>query len=67
MPEVRWKSFAEVSSEREYLALISHLRLKRSRTIPRFLGFSREIETQLRESKGWSDTRSGRTCLAGDF
>jgi hypothetical protein len=52
MPEVRWKSFAEVSPEREYLALTSHLRLKRYRTIPRFLGFSREIETQLRESKG---------------
>ena len=52
MPEIRWNSFAEVSPEREYLALTSCLRLKRYRTIPRFLGFSREIETQLRESKG---------------
>ena len=52
MPEVRWKSFAEVSPEREYLALISYLRLKRYRTIPRFLSFARDIEAQLRESKG---------------
>ncbi len=48
----KWKSSASADSEREYLALLSYLPLKRFRTIPRFLKYTSEIERQLGETKG---------------
>jgi hypothetical protein len=52
MAEIRWKSFAKASPDREYLALISYLPLKRFWMIPKFLIYMRAIQNQLRESRG---------------
>jgi len=52
MAEIGWKWLASMSPEHDYLAMASYLPLKRFRTIPRFLAFTREIQKQLRESKG---------------
>jgi hypothetical protein len=52
MAEPKWMSFAEASPEREYLALMSYLPLKKFRMIPRFIRYTREIQTQLKQAKG---------------
>src|SRR5215210_2679300 len=48
----RWKSLAAIEPEREYLAQLSYLPLKRYRLIPRFLKYTSQIESQLKESRG---------------
>ena len=52
MPEMKWKSFSKISPEREYLALISYLPLKSFWKIPKFLGYTRAIQSQLNRSRG---------------
>ncbi len=52
MATTRWKLLAEVEPDREYLALLSYLPLKRYRTIPRFIGYTGRIKAQLDESRG---------------
>jgi hypothetical protein len=47
-----WKTLAPVEKDREYLALLSYLPLKRYRAIPRFLQFSFQIQKQLRNTSG---------------
>lgn len=48
----KWKSLASADADREYLALLSFLPLKRYRMIPRFIKYTSEIERQLSESRG---------------
>lgn len=48
----KWKSLASADVDREYLALLSYLPLKRYRMIPRFIKYTSEIERQLSESRG---------------
>jgi hypothetical protein len=50
--ELKWKSYAKASQDREYLALISYLPLKSLWKLPKFLLFTRANQTQLKESKG---------------
>ena len=52
MSEPKWMSFAKASPDREYLALMSYLPLKKVRMIPRFISYTREIQTQLSQAKG---------------
>ncbi|MCZ6775225.1 MAG: hypothetical protein O7D34_02070, partial [Ignavibacteria bacterium] len=52
MSEPKWISFAKASPDREYLVLMSYLPLKRFRMIPRFISYTREIQTQLSQAKG---------------
>ena len=46
-----WKSLGAAQPDQEYLALLTYLPLK-YRTIPRFLGYAKRVETQLAETKG---------------
>ncbi|HEX8143874.1 MAG TPA: DUF3291 domain-containing protein [Pyrinomonadaceae bacterium] len=48
----KWKSFALADTEREYLALLSYLPLKRYRSIFGFLKYTSQIERQLRAARG---------------
>jgi hypothetical protein len=43
-----WQSFRQADPGREYLALLTYLPLKRFRTLPRFVWYSRQIIRQLR-------------------
>jgi hypothetical protein len=52
MPAVRWKSFLDASPEREYVALISYLPLKRLWMVPKFWAFTRRVQEQLAGSHG---------------
>ena len=47
-----WKSLRPIEAEREYLALISYLPLKRYRKIPAFVGLSRQVQRQLASTPG---------------
>lgn len=47
-----WKTLAPADKNREYIALLSYLPLKRYRAIPRFLQFSFQIQKQLRDTPG---------------
>jgi len=47
-----WKTPAPIDESREYVALLSYLPLKTYRAIPRFLGFSLQIQKQLRVTSG---------------
>ena len=47
-----WKSLRPAEPEREYMALLTYLPLKKYRTIPRFLGYARRVEAQLSETEG---------------
>jgi len=47
-----WRTLAPAASNREYIALLSYLPLKRYRAIPRFLQFSFQIQKQLRDTPG---------------
>lgn len=47
-----WKALAPVDRNREYLALLSYLPLRKYRKIPLFLRFTFQIQRQLRESAG---------------
>ena len=52
MPPTPWKTFVQPAPDREYLALLTFLPVKRYRTIPRFIGYTRRIEAQLAETVG---------------
>lgn len=47
-----WITLAPAKSDREYLALLSYLPLKKHRMIPRFLRFTLQIQKQLRNTPG---------------
>lgn len=47
-----WKMLTEPRQDRDYVALLSFLPLKRYRTIPKFLWLTFETQRQLRQSKG---------------
>ena len=47
-----WKSFRVADNDRECLALLSYLPLKKFWTIPKFLWRTSKIERQLSESRG---------------
>jgi len=47
-----WKSLAPAENDREYIALLSYLPLKRYRAIPQFIQFSLQIQKQLRDTPG---------------
>jgi len=47
-----WKSFAALRDDKEYVALLSFLPLKRYRTIPRFVRLTLETQKQLSKAKG---------------
>ncbi|HEV1993579.1 MAG TPA: hypothetical protein VGR03_04545 [Candidatus Acidoferrum sp.] len=48
----QWKALAPAEKNREYLALLSYLPLKKYRAIPSFLRFSFQIQKQLRGTPG---------------
>jgi hypothetical protein len=48
----RWKALAPADRNREYVALLTYLPLKKYRVIPRFLQFSFHIQKQLRGTPG---------------
>jgi hypothetical protein len=48
----KWKSLEVADSERDYVALLSYLPLKRFRMIPKFLWNTSRIERQLSQSQG---------------
>jgi hypothetical protein len=47
-----WKSFAAPRDDKEYVALLSFLPLKRYWTIPKFAGLTMETMRQLAKSRG---------------
>jgi hypothetical protein len=48
----KWKSVSNPVSEKEYLALLSYLPLKKYTKIPAVVKYSAQIEKQLQETKG---------------
>ena len=50
--DMPWKKMAPVSSNAEYLALLTYLPLKRHRSVPRFLWSTFAIQKQLAASAG---------------
>jgi hypothetical protein len=50
--DLPWKALAPVDRDREYLALLSYLPLRRYSKIPRFLQLTLQILRQLRGSPG---------------
>jgi len=51
MVDLPWVRMA-TAGDREYLAIVSYLPLRRYRTIPRFIRYYRAIGRQLRRSRG---------------
>jgi hypothetical protein len=47
-----WRTLAPADKNREYIALLSYLPLKKYRVIPRFIRFSFQIQKQLRATPG---------------
>ena len=47
-----WKSLGIARPDQEYLVVLTRLSLKKYRTIPRFLGYSKRVEAQLAVTKG---------------
>ena len=52
MPTTPWKNYSDAVSDKEYLAVLTYLSLKKYRTIPRFLGYTNRIQKQLDEAEG---------------
>jgi hypothetical protein len=52
MPTLPWRSFGRAEPERQYVALLSYLPLKRGWQIPSFLRHTVRITGQLRRSRG---------------
>ena len=52
MPAKPWVTYRQPEANREYLALLSELPLKRFRTLPVFLVYTWRIQAQLRRSPG---------------
>ena len=50
--DIPWKTLAAIEKEREYLALLSYLPLKRYSKIPAFMRFTMEIKKQLSATPG---------------
>ena len=67
MPELKWKSFAQPISDKEYLALISYLPLKSLWKLPRFFMYIRGIQAQLKESRGLIGYSLLAHILEGEF
>jgi hypothetical protein len=63
MATVPWRSFGRAEPERQYVALLSYLPLKRGLRIPWFLLHTVRIMGQLRRSRGTG--RVFATCEAG--
>jgi heme-degrading monooxygenase HmoA len=47
-----WKSLLPIEADREYLALLSYLPLKKYRKIPAFVRFSQQVQRQLAATPG---------------
>ena len=52
MPTTPWRAHGSVDPDREYRALVSFIKLKQYRTIPRFFRYSGEIQNQLSQTSG---------------
>ena len=52
MPAKPWVTFQRPDPQHEYLALLSELRLKRLRSLGRFILYTFQIQTQLRKTPG---------------
>lgn len=52
MSTIPWKTLAKSEPSRHYCTLLTYLPLKRYRTIPRFLIYTKRIQDQLSESRG---------------
>ena len=52
MPALPWKTFRNVTREREYVVLLSELPLKSYLANPGFLRFSRQVQRQLSNAPG---------------
>ncbi len=52
MPLGRWKQFRRSAPDREYVALLTYLSLKRYRTLPRFGKYTNQIQKQLAQTDG---------------
>jgi len=62
-----WTVVASPAREREYLALVSFLPLKRFRTIPRFLRYSGAVSKQLEGTRGLVGFSFRAKILAREF
>ena len=62
-----WKSFAAPRADKEYVALLSFLPLKRYRTIPKFAGLTMETMRQLAKSRGLIGYSLGAELLRKRF
>lgn len=51
-PPLPWKSSAQPDPNRDYLAFASHLPLQRYLETPSFFRFVRQVQSQLRDTKG---------------
>jgi hypothetical protein len=52
MPRTSWKTLRTPEPGREYLALLSYLPLRHFRAVPSFLGYTLEIQRQLKTASG---------------
>jgi hypothetical protein len=50
--DIAWKMIASVDANRDYLALLTYLPLKKHRTVPRLLWFTLAIQRQLAAAEG---------------
>ena len=62
-----WKHLRSPEPDREYVALLTYLPLKRYRTIPRFLGYARRVEAQLSDTEGIVGYSLRAKILTRDF
>lgn len=67
MLPIPWKSFAAPRDDKEYVALLSFLPLKRYRKIPKFAGLTMETMSQLAKSHGLIGYSLGAELLRKRF
>lgn len=67
MLPIPWKSFAAPRDDKEYVALLSFLPLKRYRKIPKFAGLTMETMSQLTKSHGLIGYSLGAELLRKRF
>lgn len=67
MLPIPWKSFAAPRDDKEYVALLSFLPLKRYRKIPKFAGLTMETIGQLAKSHGLIGYSLGAELLRKRF
>ena len=62
-----WKVLATTEKNREYIALLSYLPLNKYRAIPRFIGFSTQIQKQFQSTPGVIGYAMRAQVLSRDF